>query len=319
MSYHGNVKRKIRCGGEPMTAVVLAGGRGRRMKADKAGLAVGRRTLLEHVLDQLGPHFDEVLVSVSPGQARRLGGPSNDKRLGGARRAASGRRQKFKIIEDDVPGLGPLGGILAGLKAAANDACAIFACDIPDINVPLLRSLALAAGDAEIAVPVGPAGHFEPLFAVYRKSAIPVIETLLHAGERSILFLFDRCRTNVLRLEDVSWLRNLNTPADYESYLRTIAARRAGSGERDRLKKQAGPLSTKTILAERSNMVYSGTVVTRGRGTAAVTETGGSTEFGEIAAECPAHEGLHVNADHVILECLREDGGPAVPGAEQGL
>jgi molybdopterin-guanine dinucleotide biosynthesis protein A len=236
----GTVESKIRCGGEPMTAIVLAGGRGRRMKADKAGLAVGRRTLLEHVLNQLVPYFDEILVSVSPGQARRLGGPSNGKGLGGAKRAASGRRQKFKIIEDEVPGLGPLGGILAGLKAAANGACAVVACDIPDVNVALFRSLARAAGDAEIAVPVGPAGHFEPLFAVYRKSAVPEIEALLQAGERSILPLFGRCRTTVLRLGDAAWLRNLNTPADYESYLRTIATP-AGSEKTNRPDKQAVP------------------------------------------------------------------------------
>jgi phenylacetate-CoA ligase len=30
----------------------------------------------------------------------------------------------------------------------------------------------------------------------------------------------------------------------------------------------------------------------------------GAVEIGRIAAECPAHEGLHVNADHVILESL---------------
>jgi len=206
------VKRKIRCGGKPMTAIVLAGGRGLRMKADKAGLAVGDRTLLEHVLSQLEPYFEEILVSVSPVQKIRF---------------ASGR-----TVEDGTPGQGPLGGILAGLKAAANDASAVVACDIPEINVPLLRSLARAADDSEIAVPVGPAGHFEPLFAVYRKSAIPEIETLLQSGERSILPLFGRCRTTVLRLEDAAWLRNLNTRADYESYLRSIAGGKAGPSEK---------------------------------------------------------------------------------------
>jgi molybdopterin-guanine dinucleotide biosynthesis protein A len=222
----GTVKRKIRCGGKPMTVIVLAGGRGRRMKADKTGLAVGGRTLLDHVLGQLEPRFDEILVSISPGQKIS---------------PATGKR-----VEDGIPGQGPLGGILAGLKAAANDACAVVACDIPDVNVQLLRSLARAAGDAEIAVPVGPAGHFEPLFAVYRKSAVPAIVSLLQAGERSVLPLFGCCRTTVLRIEDATWLRNLNTRKDYESYILSLTARQtdstgrrisgdpAGTGERGR-------------------------------------------------------------------------------------
>lgn len=39
----------------------------------------------------------------------------------------------------------------------------------------------------------------------------------------------------------------------------------------------------------------------------------GSNELGRIAAECPAHEGLHVNADHVVLECL-DDNHAVAPG-----
>jgi phenylacetate-CoA ligase len=39
-----------------------------------------------------------------------------------------------------------------------------------------------------------------------------------------------------------------------------------------------------------------------------------ANEVGEIAWECRAHEGLHVNADHVILECLNDTGEPCQPG-----
>ncbi|MDH4207473.1 MAG: hypothetical protein OEV76_01210 [Anaerolineae bacterium] len=39
-----------------------------------------------------------------------------------------------------------------------------------------------------------------------------------------------------------------------------------------------------------------------------------STEFAELASDCRAHEGLHVNADQLILECLDENGQPAEPG-----
>lgn len=39
----------------------------------------------------------------------------------------------------------------------------------------------------------------------------------------------------------------------------------------------------------------------------------GSVEFGRIAYECPAHRGLHINADHVIFE-LAEDVIPAEAG-----
>jgi phenylacetate-CoA ligase len=38
-----------------------------------------------------------------------------------------------------------------------------------------------------------------------------------------------------------------------------------------------------------------------------------ASESGLMASECTTHEGLHLHADHCILECLQEDGRPADP------
>lgn len=230
--YNKIMERKIRCGGKPMTAIVLAGGRGSRMRTDKAALAVKGRTLLEHVLVQIEPYFEETLISVTPGQkaaAARAGtapiraGKRDPSMAGpGAELLPRGGGRRFEVVEDEAPGLGPLGGMLTGLRASSSDACAVIACDIPDIPLPLLRSLARAAQGAEIAVPVDTAGRYEPLFAVYKRAVIPEIEALLRSGERSILPLFERCRTAVVRLEAGRRLTNLNTRADYRDYLKSL-------------------------------------------------------------------------------------------------
>ena len=220
-----------------MTVIVLAGGRGRRMNADKARLPVPGGTLIGRVLGQVGPLFNEVLVSVSPGQEVDL------RKMVGARSQTSDRNEmsrgipcrildesdepRLKIVRDEALNLGPLGGIFACLKVAANDACAVVACDIPDVDAPLLRKLARAAAVAEIAVPVTSKGDFEPLFAVYRKAVIPEIEKLLRAGQRSLIPLLSRCRTARLQLGDAIRLRNLNTRQDYEEYLKSLRSKRA--------------------------------------------------------------------------------------------
>lgn len=214
-----------------MTAVILAGGRGTRMRADKAGLTVGDRTLLEHVVAQLVPCFDDILISVSPGQ--KIGATKARRERAGTRGKGPTREEERSrpgpgrgvrgpgIVVDEVPGLGPIGGLLTGLKASPNEAAAVVACDIPDIDIPLLRSLARAAGSADIAVPVDPAGRFEPLFAVYKKAVIPAVETLLGSGERSLLPLYERCRTTAVRIEERRRLTNLNTRAEYLEYLKS--------------------------------------------------------------------------------------------------
>jgi len=40
----------------------------------------------------------------------------------------------------------------------------------------------------------------------------------------------------------------------------------------------------------------------------------GCREFGAIAVECSEHSGLHINAEHVYLECLKNNGEPSSPG-----
>jgi molybdopterin-guanine dinucleotide biosynthesis protein A len=172
------------------------------MRTDKACLPLPGGTLVQRVLAHVEDLFDEVLISVSRAQAE----------------AFPGRRTVVDGIEDQ----GPIAGILAGLKAAKNDLCAVLACDIPDIDSGFLRGLVGKAQGFDIVVPVSSEGHFEPLFAVYRRSVIPEIESLARAGEYSILTLFDRCRTREVRMKDSSWLRNLNTPEDYKKYLREL-------------------------------------------------------------------------------------------------
>jgi len=182
--------------------IILAGGKGRRMGTDKANLPIPGGPLIGRVLRQVEGMFDEVLISISRGQAVDAPG--------------------CRAVEDAAPGQGPLAGILAGLKAAKNEVCAVLACDIPDIDAGFLAGLITKAQGFDIVVPVLSGGLFEPLFAVYGRSVIPEIETLVQAGDFSILTLFDRCRTRKVRLKDSGWLRNLNTPEDYKQYLREL-------------------------------------------------------------------------------------------------
>lgn len=197
----------LSCGGRPVSLIVLAGGKSLRMKTDKASLPLPGGTLVERVLAQVEGLFDEVLISVSRDQVK----------------AFPGRR----TVVDGAEGLGPMAGILAGLKAARNKTCAVLACDIPDIDVRLLASLIRKADGRDIVVPVTPEGFLEPLFAVYSRRLVPLIEGSLRVGEYSVLPLIESARTLKVRTGKKVPIRNLNTPEDYKDYLRSLQAGKA--------------------------------------------------------------------------------------------
>ena len=128
-----------------------------------------------------------------------------------------------EIAYDRRDARGPLEGLAAGLAAMGDRADAVYAtsCDVPLLVPEFVRRMIERLGPREIAVPVDERFP-HPLAAVYRTSVRPHIEALLAEDRLRPTFLFDRCDTvfvNVDDLRDVDpdllTLANLNRPEDY--------------------------------------------------------------------------------------------------------
>lgn len=181
------------------SAVVLAGGTSSRMGVDKSLMSVRGVSLIARVIDQLRGRFREVLISADqPAPFLFTGVP---------------------VIPDRSPGQGPLMGIAAALEAAASDTVFVVACDIPDIDPRVVRRLLAASRDADCAVPRRRDGKWEPLFSVWRRSALPVLRSALSTAVRKIDAVFPLLKLAVVEIGEAPWLRNLNTPADVAAYL----------------------------------------------------------------------------------------------------
>src|ERR1700694_3196157 len=140
--------------------VILAGGLSRRMGRDKASLPAADGTLIEHLARRLAPVVDETIVAGGSGLPTLPG---------------------VRMVDDLYPGLGPLAGIQAGMRAARSTRVWVVACDLPDVD-PALASLLLGlAGDVDAVVPridSEPQG----VCAVYDRALAPRIDGLLAAG-----------------------------------------------------------------------------------------------------------------------------------------
>jgi molybdopterin-guanine dinucleotide biosynthesis protein A len=165
-----------------LTGIVLAGGAGRRLGADKATLPFGGRQLVDLVIERLSVVCDEVIVACGSSQRRLIA------------------EQNARAVADWRPGEGPLAGLQAGLRAAANPVTLLVACDMPFLNPALLSYLAHVSDGVEAAVPfLG--GHPHPLHAAYSRDVLPVVDMLLERGERRMKALL--ARINVRPVEEL--------------------------------------------------------------------------------------------------------------------
>lgn len=188
--------------GGGLTGVVLAGGSSRRMGRDKAFLELDGRPLIAHVIERMALVCAEVLVVA--GDVRPYTG------LGA------------RLVEDRFRGVGVLGGLHAGLQAAAHDLALVVGCDMPFLNSVLLRAFAgWAEGFDVVVLQLG--DQVEPLHGAYRRTCLPAIEAAIRAGQRRIISFFPHVRVRYVTPAAVApfdphmrSFRNVNTPEDWE-------------------------------------------------------------------------------------------------------
>ncbi len=216
----------------PLTAVVLAGGAGRRMGTDKARLPWRDGTLLGHVVGRLQEVATELLIVGGRGYPagelppsgpalRSLPGHEMIGPVSGWRLDLAANAPVPRFVPD--PDLvGPLGGLRLGLAAATplHSHVALVACDMPFLEPAALRRLWALAAPGTVVMPRGPDG-LHPLLALYPRDGLPLVEDLLAQGRRRPTALLDHRPVRFLDtlIDPAFWTRvltNLNSPQDYE-------------------------------------------------------------------------------------------------------
>lgn len=184
---------------EAASAIILVGGNSSRMGKDKALLEIDGEKAVNRLHKLLSPYFDEIMLSTSPHSDYTLPG--------------------IKIVKDAKKGHGPLMGIFSSLMESNSAINFFIACDIPEVNMPLIFKLLSNSEGYDISLPSFGEGRFEPLYGIYKKNVLSVVKKKLNSGKRRIASIFEECKTVILAEEGDTWYTNLNTPDDYKKYL----------------------------------------------------------------------------------------------------
>ncbi|MFV8184956.1 MULTISPECIES: molybdenum cofactor guanylyltransferase [unclassified Streptomyces] len=143
-------------------AVVLAGGAGRRLGgADKPGVRVGGRALLDRVLTACADARTTVVVADARPTARPV-----------------------RWAREDPPGGGPLAALGAGLHHTTAEELVVLSADLPFLGTATVRRLltALRASGTDGALLTDADGRDQPLVAAYRTDALRRVLAALSTG-----------------------------------------------------------------------------------------------------------------------------------------
>ena len=188
-----------------VTGLLLAGGKSRRMGRDKRLLAVGDTTLMARSLSALRSVFQHVVVVVAQDTAAI--------------------ETDVPVLRDLIPECGSLGGLYTGLKQAPTEWVFAAACDMPFLDAATIRHFVGLKHEGDVVMAKLPYG-LQPMHALYHRSCLPVMESLIHGRDFKIHRLANHPSLKVRLVlpeelndldPDARSFYNINTPDDLDA------------------------------------------------------------------------------------------------------
>lgn len=193
---------------QTLYGLVLSGGKGRRMGADKALLERSGQSQLAFIVGLMRQHVDRVFVSTREDQQNEP------------------ERARYDLVVDHYDDMGPLAGILSAMDDHPDADWLVIACDLPNISDATLKFLLenLSAAHPFTAYISSHDGLPEPLCTIYRADSAARVRQFADEGIHCPRKILIRSDTHLLEQIDPASLDNVNTPDDLaQSVLGAVA------------------------------------------------------------------------------------------------
>jgi len=179
-----------------ITAVILAGGKGRRMDGKDKGLVeLANRPLIEYVIDAIKPQVETIVLNANRNQEQYS-------------------QYGYPVISDALLDYqGPLAGFISALKSSTTSHIATLPCDGPFLPKDLVERLILALNDSEAEIAVAHDGdRMQPVYSLIPTTLINSLSSFLDTGERKIDLWYKQHRVALADFSDCpETFRNINT------------------------------------------------------------------------------------------------------------
>ncbi len=170
------------------------------MGTDKGLMLFQGKPMILHTIDNLNSEADRIFIVANQSGYENFG---------------------LEVMEDEIKGIGPAGGIHAALKNCTTEKLFITSCDMPFVPAEIVRHIIDNSGDAEITLPVHN-GNVEPLCGVYSKKCLEKWNQLIRKDIIKLQEMVTHFKLNKLDVGDHPAFKdmifsNINTRNDLEN------------------------------------------------------------------------------------------------------
>jgi molybdenum cofactor guanylyltransferase len=185
-----------------VTAVILAGGKGRRMQGKDKGLVeLAALPLIEHVIAAIEPQVQTIIINANRNQQQYS-------------------HYGYQVIADVFDNYqGPLAGFFSAMKRATTSHIITLPCDGPLLAGDLVERLIFATNqdNAEIAV-AHDGERMQPVYSLIPLTLTASLSDFLDTGERKIDLWYKQHRVALADFSDCpETFRNINTTKERDS------------------------------------------------------------------------------------------------------
>ncbi len=155
---------------EQITAVILAGGKGRRFAGNDKGLLIFKQQpLIEHLLAAISPQAVQVMINANRNQEIYA-------------------RYGYPVISDTMSDFqGPLAGFSVAMSQVATSHIITLPCDAPFISANYVQRMSNALNQQQVELAVAHDGiRLQPVHALISVSLKESLDNFLKSGDRKI-------------------------------------------------------------------------------------------------------------------------------------
>jgi molybdopterin-guanine dinucleotide biosynthesis protein A len=185
----------------PVSGLILAGGRARRMgNVDKCLQLLDGQPLVNWVLGRLAPQVSEVMINAN-------------------RHANVYAALGHRVMADRIGQFaGPLAGLHVGLSEAHHPLLISVPCDTPFLPHDLVARLLAPLEDEQIDLTVARTGvRPHPVICLTRRRLLPHLSAYMESGGRKVDAWYSTLRALEVDFPDEHAFRNINTLEDLKA------------------------------------------------------------------------------------------------------